>query len=56
MRPEAQELTVTINLQPVAYKDLDPAQRAAWDSFWREIIRSVSAQSCRPRWQQRATL
>jgi hypothetical protein len=48
MRPEAQELTVTLNLQPVAYKDLDPMQRAAWDSFWGELIRSVSTRLCRP--------
>jgi hypothetical protein len=45
---EPPPLTVTIDLQPVAYKELDPVQRAAWDSFWGELIRSVSLELCHP--------
>jgi hypothetical protein len=46
--PEAQELTVTLNLQPMAFKDIDPAQRAAWVSFWSELIQRVLQERSRP--------
>jgi len=39
--------TVTIHLQPIAYQETDPTQRAAWDSFWGELIRSVLTESHR---------
>jgi hypothetical protein len=43
---EPPPLTVTIDLQPVAYADMEPRQRAAWDHFWGELVRNVSTAPC----------
>jgi hypothetical protein len=43
----SQKLTVDAHFGRVAYEDLDPLQRSAWDAFWSGVIRRVS-KSCRP--------
>ena len=40
--------TVAVCLRPVAYQNIDPVQRAAWDSFWLELFCSVREASYRP--------
>jgi hypothetical protein len=48
MKPGTRTPIVAVRLRPVAYEDLDPVQRAAWDSFWSELVRSVANESYRP--------
>ena len=48
MSHESLTPSVTIRLQSIAYEEMDPAQRAAWDDFWGELIRSVSHELCHP--------